>query len=79
VIPAILPWLRSVFAIAAFAALAWFAPSPAAAQQHSFRAADGQFLLDGKPFRIISGEMHYARASPVPTGAIVCAWPEPWA
>jgi beta-galactosidase len=61
VIPAILPWLRSVFAIAAFAALAWFAPSPAAAQQHSFRAADGQFLLDGKPFRIISGEMHYAR------------------
>jgi beta-galactosidase len=28
---------------------------------HSFRAGDGQFLLDGKPFRIISGEMHYPR------------------
>ncbi len=29
--------------------------------QHSFRAEGGKFLLDGKPFRIISGEMHYAR------------------
>jgi beta-galactosidase len=27
----------------------------------AFTAADGQFLLNGKPFRIISGEMHYAR------------------
>lgn len=30
-------------------------------EPHSFRAADGQFRLDGKPFRIISGEMHYPR------------------
>ena len=59
--PARFPLFRALFAIAAVTALAWFAPSPAAAQQHSFRAADGQFLLDGKPFRIISGEMHYAR------------------
>lgn len=36
------------------------APAPAALQ-HSFRAADGRFLLDGKPFQIISGEMHYPR------------------
>lgn len=28
---------------------------------HSFVARDGQFLLDGKPFRIISGEVHYPR------------------
>ncbi|MGA2300327.1 MAG: glycoside hydrolase family 35 protein [Candidatus Acidiferrum sp.] len=39
--------------------------SPAAAQQHavpgSFAVHDGQFLLNGKPFQIISGEMHYAR------------------
>jgi beta-galactosidase len=28
---------------------------------HSFTVEHGQFLLDGKPFRIISGEMHYAR------------------
>jgi len=39
---------------------------PAAAQDspvhpQSFRVADGKFLLDGKPFQIIAGEMHYAR------------------
>ena len=34
---------------------------PAARQQASFVASNGQFLLNGKPFRIISGEMHYAR------------------
>ncbi len=28
---------------------------------HSFTAARGEFLLDGKPFQVISGEMHYAR------------------
>ena len=28
---------------------------------HTFRAATGEFQLDGKPFRIISGEMHYPR------------------
>jgi beta-galactosidase len=28
---------------------------------HSFTVAGDHFLLDGKPFRILSGEMHYAR------------------
>jgi beta-galactosidase len=28
---------------------------------HSFAVAGGQFVLDGKPFRVISGEMHYPR------------------
>lgn len=28
---------------------------------HTFTAAKGEFLLDGKPFRLISGEMHYPR------------------
>lgn len=28
---------------------------------HSFQLADTAFLLDGKPFQIISGEMHYPR------------------
>jgi beta-galactosidase len=28
---------------------------------HSFELADSVFLLDGKPFQIISGEMHYPR------------------
>lgn len=38
-------------------------PALAAAktQPHTFVAGHGQFLLDGKPFQIISGEMHYAR------------------
>jgi len=31
------------------------------AAQDSFAVRDGQFLLNGKPFQIISGEMHYAR------------------
>jgi beta-galactosidase len=29
--------------------------------QHTFRVEGGKFLLDGKPFQIIAGEMHYAR------------------
>src|SRR6476620_12353676 len=28
---------------------------------HSFTLGDSVFLLDGKPFQIISGEMHYPR------------------
>jgi beta-galactosidase len=41
-----------------------FSTSAAAAQNplpHSFTVHDGKFLLDGKPFQIISGEIHYAR------------------
>lgn len=33
----------------------------ASAQSHSFALADSCFLLDGKPFQMISGEMHCAR------------------
>ncbi len=33
----------------------------APATPHSFRAEGGKFLLDGKPFQVIAGEMHYAR------------------
>lgn len=32
-----------------------------AQQQHSFTIQGERFLLDGKPFQILSGEMHYAR------------------
>jgi beta-galactosidase len=28
---------------------------------HAFSVANGQFTLDGKPFQVISGEMHYPR------------------
>jgi len=31
------------------------------AQQHTFTFNDSAFLLDGKPFQMISGEMHYPR------------------
>jgi beta-galactosidase len=30
-------------------------------KSHTFVAGKGQFTLDGKPFRVISGEMHYPR------------------
>jgi beta-galactosidase len=48
----------------AFACL--FAASFAAAQAapatgHSFRVDGDHFSLDGKPFRVLAGEMHYAR------------------
>jgi beta-galactosidase len=47
-----------------FVSLTIFA-SAAPAQQHAvpgnFAVRDGQFLLNGKPLQIISGEMHYAR------------------
>src|SRR4051812_33647642 len=33
----------------------------AAAQKHSFTLGDSSFLLDGKAFQMISGEMHYPR------------------
>ncbi len=35
--------------------------SSAAQQTHTFSVSGHQFLLDEKPFQIISGEMHYAR------------------
>lgn len=34
---------------------------PAQAQEHTFALGDSVFLLDHKPFQIISGEMHYVR------------------
>src|SRR5579859_3957658 len=53
---------RSVFlctAIFACAALASFGqPAPAT---HTFTVSGKQFLFDGKPYQIISGEMHYPR------------------
>lgn len=36
-------------------------PSLYAQQKHSFAIAEGNFLLDGKPVQIHSGEMHYSR------------------
>jgi beta-galactosidase len=49
--------LRGLFLLAS---LLFFIPA-AHAQQSTFTTQNGQFLLNGKPFRILSGEMHYAR------------------
>jgi len=38
-----------------------FLPIAAFPQAHIFKIGEGNFLLDGKPFQIISGEMHFAR------------------
>ncbi|HEV2482736.1 MAG TPA: beta-galactosidase, partial [Puia sp.] len=38
-----------------------FASKPSPAQRHTFTTNDTAFMLDGKPFQIISGEMHYPR------------------
>ena len=58
---------RALNALAfAFFVSAFLVPIPSPAQASlvapsSFRVENGKFLLDGKPFQIIAGEMHYAR------------------
>ena len=50
------------FAGALVAMFVTFAASASPAiTQHKLTIGEGKFLLDGKPFQIISGEMHYAR------------------
>ncbi len=49
-------WLVLLCGMAATVPVAVAQTSP-----HSFVAGHGKFLLDGKPFQVISGEMHYAR------------------
>ena len=64
--------LKLLFSVAVFALLgsvcAFAAAAPSSAvdgspeiASHFFQADNGKFLLDGKPFQIISGEMHYPR------------------
>lgn len=47
--------------LAGFSLTAFAQPSAGRNGMHSFALADSVFLLDGKPFQIISGEMHYPR------------------
>jgi beta-galactosidase len=50
---------KSLFILSALVAITY---SIAFAQaKHTFALGDTQFLLDGKPFQIISGEIHYPR------------------
>src|SRR5579872_4656479 len=51
--------MRKIWAIALVCGL--IQASDAAAQIHHFALSSSEFLLDGKPFQIISGEMHPAR------------------
>lgn len=44
-----------------FAPLFFCAHSAAAQARHTFTIANGQFQLDGHPYQILSGEMHYPR------------------
>ena len=48
-------------AIGFFAALLLFAVVHSQDSKHIFSLGKQEFLLDGKPFQIISGEMHPAR------------------
>jgi beta-galactosidase len=54
--------MRTTCAVVALCLLPLAAPRTAVAQTaHHLTADSGRFLLDGQPFQIISGEMHYAR------------------
>ncbi len=51
-------WLQ---VIAAAAVIVSGSPAMGQTTTHSFAVKEGHFELDGKPFQIISGEMHYQR------------------
>ena len=55
--------MKNAIKIFVYMAVLWCAASACMAQPvpQSFKVEGGKFLLNGKPFRIISGEMHYAR------------------
>src|SRR4051794_19649774 len=58
------PMKKARISIAIFAALiltASIALSQAAPPAHSFVVSGKRFLLDGRPYQVISGEMHYPR------------------
>ncbi|HWJ91334.1 MAG TPA: beta-galactosidase, partial [Flavisolibacter sp.] len=66
-----LPFLKAGHAVAQLAQRSLIvivfllAMAPAKGQQkHSFELGDQDFLLDGKAFQMISGEMHYTRIPP---------------
>src|SRR5580692_11332244 len=44
-----------------FVAVSISSAQAAPATGHSFHVEGDHFVLDGKPFRVLSGEMHYAR------------------
>ena len=59
------------------AGLALMAPAWCSAQAHSFGVENGKFVLDGKPFQVISGEMHSPRI-PRAYWRARLQWPRRW-
>jgi len=55
------PCVALLSALTVFPAAAQKTASAPTTAGHTFRIAGNQFLLDGKPFQIISGSMHYTR------------------
>ena len=53
--------LKTLGAMAAAAATPFAANAQEAARPGRFAAADDGFLLDGQPFQVLAGEMHYPR------------------
>ncbi|HYK38047.1 glycoside hydrolase family 35 protein [Alloacidobacterium sp.] len=53
--------MKRIAAILLFACVVLLLQRPIYAEAHTFKAENGHFTLDGKPFQVISGEMHYAR------------------
>ena len=59
-------FFQSLLALLLAAGLSSLAPTPRRpaakpAPQHTFALGDSQFLLDGRPLQLISGELHYPR------------------
>ena len=52
---------RSFFLSAIFSAVVSVSISAVAQAPHTFAVANGKFQFDGKPYQILSGEMHYPR------------------
>jgi len=53
--------MRAALLVATLFAGSLFTAAMAAPGQHTFAVANGQFQFDGKPYQILSGEMHYPR------------------
>jgi beta-galactosidase len=53
--------MRIALLLAAVIGGSLFAQSQPAAAPHTFAVSNGQFQFDGKPYQILSGEMHYPR------------------
>lgn len=79
---------KALYALLMAVMSAMICPQRSSAQEHTFALGDSVFLLDHKPFQIISGEIHYvripdaywrdrlykARAMGLNTVTIYCMW-----